>query len=224
MIKQNQNGSVVTTAVIIVLSLALVVTAALAFSAYSTGQDYKKNSDQKAAAAVDRATREQANKLEAKFAEEAKKPSKPFRGPEAYGGVSFEYPKTWSVYMTSDDSQPVNAYFHPDVVQGIDGKVAMALRLEIINSSYADVVRQFESDISSGKLRARAYVASKMENVPNAQPGLRLEGDLGDGQTVKNGAMVILPLRDKALKIYSESSNYLSDFNNTILPVLSYSP
>ena len=43
----------------------------------------------------------------------------------------------------------------------------------------------------------------------------------GNGQT---GAMLIIPVRDKTLQIYTESSDYLSDFNNIVLPSLTFVP
>lgn len=224
MLRTNQNGSIATLAIIgglIVLVLALAV---LAFSAYTTGQDYKKNSDKKAAEAVERAKAAQAKDLQAKFDEQSKLPNQTYKGPAAYGSVSFDYPKTWSVYIAEGGEQLINGYFHPQIVPDVESDTAFALRLELVDTTYSQVVDGFDSDITSGKLKAKAYIPPRMKNVASAQPGLRFEGDLGQSDVAKKGAMVILPVRDKTLKIYTEAQNFLGDFDNTILTSLTFSP
>jgi len=60
-----------------------------------------------------------------------------------------------------------------------------------------------------------------MVGVTNVQPGTRLDGTL-DQDT--NGSMVIIKVRDKTLQIYTESNDYLGDFNDTILSSLNFAP
>lgn len=224
MFTRDQQGSAASIAVIAVLAILLAAVSVFAFSAYSAGQDYKSNSDKKAAEAVEAAKKSQAQELQAKFDEEAKKPNLNYKGPVAYGSVSFDYPKTWSAYVDEGDDRPINGYFHPKIVPAIDSATAYALRVELVNTAYADVVEQYNSLVTAGKLKSRAYIPPKMENTANVLPGLKLEGDLGDSQAAKNGQMVIIQVRDKTLKIYAESSEFLGDFNNTILPSLIFSP
>lgn len=224
MFKPSQEGSTVTIVIITVLSVLFIGTAVFAISSYSQGQDYKNNSDKKAAEAVESAKEQQQNELERKFDEEAKKPNTTYKGPVSYGSVAFDYPKTWSAYVSEGESELINGYFHPQIVPGTDSDTAFALRVELVNSPYAQTVEQYESDISSGNLKARAYVPPKMVDTANVQPGLLYEGDLGDGQTAKNGAMLVIQVRDKTLKVYTESANFMGDFNNIVLPSLTFSP
>lgn len=224
MFKRDQNGSAVAIAAISVLSLLVVGLAIFAFSAYSTGQDYKNNSDQKAAQAVEKAKAEQEKQLQAKFDEEYKKPNTSYKGPASFGSVAFDYPKTWSAYVIEGDGQPINGYFHPSVVPGIDSGAAYALRLEIVDLPYSQVVEEYNSLISSGQLTAKAYIPPKMEGNTGVQPGLRLDGEVDQGESPKRGSLVIIQVRDKTLKIYTQSENFLNDFNNTILPTLTFSP
>lgn len=202
---------------------------ALAFGlwAFSGRQDYKNNSDKKAAAAVAAAEAVQANKLQAQFDEQSKQPYRTFSGPTTFGSVNFKYPKTWSAYVDqTSDSEPVNGYFHPNIVPGVQSDTAFALRVELLDSDYANVLNQMQSNLQDGSLKASAYIPPKMKGVSGAQVGTRLDGvvaETSDG-TPQRGAMVILKVRDKTLQIYTLSPNYLKDFNNTVLPSITYKP
>jgi hypothetical protein len=189
-------------------------------------QDYKNNSDQKSAQAVDAAKKIQAEQLQKKFDEDYKNPNKSFQGAIAFGSVAFNYPKTWSAYVDeTGGSEPINGYFYPDKVPSISSGTAFALRVEIINSTYNQVMQQYSSQIKQGKLKAAAYLPPKMAGVTNAQPGTKLDGVVNRSQTgEQTGSMVIVQVRDKTLKVYTASTSFLPDFNNIILPSLSYLP
>lgn len=206
------------------LAVLLAISLGFGYWAFTGKQDYKNNADKKIAAAVATANKAQAVALQAQFDQQSKAPTKTYTGSATYGSISFNYPKTWSAYVdTSGDSQPINAYFHPDQVPGIQGGTAFALRVELLSQAYSEVLASFQSQISSGSLSATAYVPTKLKEVANIQTGTRLEGALTqDGKT--NGAMVVLKVRDKTLKIYTQSTDFLSDFSNTILPSLSFAP
>lgn len=224
MLKANQNGSAATIAVVTILSVLLVATAVIAFSSYSSGQDYKNNFDQKSAAAVEAAKKEQEKELQAKFDEEYKKPNQTYKGPATYGSVTFDYPKTWSAYIDEGDSQPINGYFHPKFVPGVNSGTAYAFRVELIDTAYSQVAEQYKSQITSGKLKAKAYIPPKMEKADNVQPGLRYDGEFESSSDSKSGSMVVIQVRDKTLKVYTESADFVSDFNNIVLPSLTFSP
>jgi hypothetical protein len=51
--------------------------------------------------------------------------------------------------------------------------------------------------------------------------GVRLEGFL---EKDKEGIMVMFPLRDKTLRIWTESKEFSGDFNNIVIKKLSFSP
>src|SRR5438105_635789 len=122
--------SILTTVILIVL---LVATLAFGGWAFSKMQDYKTNSDKKSAAAVEAAKKAQAAQLQAQFDEQSKSPFKTFHGSATYGSITFNYPKSWSAYVdTTNQSEPVNAYFHPNEVPGTQSKTAYALRLELL--------------------------------------------------------------------------------------------
>jgi hypothetical protein len=120
--------------ILLPLLIASIVFGVWAYGGY---QDYKNNSDQKAAAAVQVAKTQQAAELQKQFDEQFKSPFKVFKGSPTYGSVTFNYPKTWSGYVdSSNDSAPINGYFHPGEVPGTQQEVAYALRVELVTTDY----------------------------------------------------------------------------------------
>lgn len=208
----------------LIISLVLTVLlllGALGFGGWSFArmQDYKNNSDKKSAEAVAKAEEALSKKKDAEFAEESKKPTKAYLGPATTGSVGFSYPKTWSAFVTAEDkaSIPVEGYFHPDVVPGIQSDTSFALRIQVLNQAYDQVLKQFESSVKTGKAKISAYRAPKVDSVL----GSRIEGAIAQN---KQGYMVVLPLRDKTLKIWTEADTFRGDFDNTVLSTLTFSP
>ncbi|HSX28108.1 MAG TPA: hypothetical protein VLF60_01520 [Candidatus Saccharimonadales bacterium] len=202
--------------VIVLCILAAGVTAFGAWS-YTKYQDYKNNTDQKVAAAVTDAKQKQQTELAAQFAEQAKSPTRKFSGPEQLGTVGVTYPKTWSVYVGQDGStdNQFEAYFNPDVVPPItDHKYTYALRITIQQRDYADFLKTFDSQIQKGLLKATPIKLQSGE-------GMRLDGTFVNKT---EGAMVLFALRDKVVQVYTESKEFVPDFDKTILPTLTFIP
>jgi hypothetical protein len=213
------------TLIIIVLALLLVGSLAFGLWAYSQAQDYKKNSDQKTALTVAKAQAAQKTQLQAQFDEQSKSPNKTFHGSTTYGSVTFNYPKTWSAYIdTSSTNEPINGYFHPDVVPATQSKVAYALRVELVNTDYAQLLTQYTSAISAGSVTSKAYLPPKMKGVSNVTPGVYMTGKINSQDQTQSGNMVAIKVRDKTLLIYSDSNDYKKDFNDTILGSLTFAP
>ncbi len=212
---------------IIIILLVLLLVGALAFGGWAFTQmsDYKNNSDKKAAVAVAAAKKQQATELQAQFDEQSKSPNKTFHGSATYGSVSFNYPKSWSAYVdSSNTSEPINAYFHPGEVPGVQSKTAFALRLEVVNTDYSQVVNQLSSNVKQGTVTAKAYMPAKLQGVANAQPGTLFSGQVIQGDNTKNGTLLVIKVRDKTLQISTQSADYLKDFTDTVLPSLTFAP
>lgn len=208
------------------LIIALVVTTLLLLSAIGFGvwafmsrQEYKDHSDKLSDKAVAIAVQQESTKKDTEFVEKEKFPLKKYLGPEAFGSVSISYPKTWGAYVEQADraSIPVNGYFHPNFVPGMQSGTAFALRIQVTNQTYESELKQFESKVKSGKVKVTPFTA---KNVPNAV-GARVDGEINNGQ---KDSMVLLPLRDKTLKISSESPDFAGDFDKIILENLKFVP
>jgi hypothetical protein len=207
---------------VIGLSVVLVVALGFGIWAFMGRQDYKDNSDDKAAAAVAVAVEETKAADALKFAEEAKNPLKAYVGPSAYGSVNVLYPKTWSGYVIERNASAggvlADYFFHPNIVpDATNAENAFALRVQVTSQSYDSVVKLHNTAVENKKATAAPYALPKVENVV----GTRVEGQLNER---KQGTMIIMPLRNLTLIVWTESDQFKPDFNNIILPYLTFSP
>lgn len=204
----------------IVFGLLAVVFLVLTILFFSQMSDYKNNSDQKAAVAVEEAKVKQAEELKAQFAEQEKEPLRSYSAPGSAASVKIVYPKTWSLYaIEGKDGNSVNSYFNPTLISDTGNKANVyALRLQVLDKQYATVVKEYESAAKKGEVAITPY---KPELVPSAQTGVRIDGKIRDDIS---GAMVILPVRDKTIKLWTETGNFTNDFNTFVLKNLEYSP
>jgi hypothetical protein len=213
--------------VAVISTILLVLALIFGFWAFSGRQNYKNNADKLVAQAVILAKNQQAANDKIQYDNLLKQPYKAFTGPATYGTISFNYPKTWSVYNDqTSQNEPINAYFYPDQVPGAQSDVAYPLRVELLNQDYNDVVDQFTAQVTQGNVTSVAYMPPKMKGVSNAQPGVKLDGNIGQSAsgTALKGSMVIIKVRDKTLQIYTETTSGVDDFNNVILSSLTFVP
>ena len=207
--------------VILLVIVCLLLIGAIAFGVWAFGErsTYKNESDKIVASEVEKAKQDVSKTKEAEFAEKEKSPNQEYKGPDAFGSVQVLYPKTWSAFVTETDksSTPVDGYFHPNYVPGIQSGTAIALRLKVVDSAYATELKKFDSLVKSNKVKVSAIVAEKVPSVT----GARIDGEIVTG---KQGSLVMFPLRDKTLVLSTEAQQFVEDFNKIILPNLSFSP
>jgi hypothetical protein len=214
--KLDERGSLILP---LIVSVALLV-GALGFGywSYAGRQDYKDNVDKKIAEAVAETTTKISAEKDAEYTEKEKSPYQTYQGPVTYGSAVITYPKSWSAYVdeSGGGGTVVSGYFHPGYVPATDSDTSFAFRFEIVNSAYDSVLKSFDSSIKSGRLKASAYRAPKVESVL----GSRLEGTISSNE---QGILVLLPLRDKTIKLWTESDQFASDFT-TILDSFTFVP
>lgn len=220
MSKINQRGSVDSWLIAFIFTFIVFLAAAgFGFWAYMGKQDYKENVDAKIVVAVDKAVAVNSKKQEAEFLEREKEPLRIYNGPEAYGSVSISYPKTWSAYVddSGKSSAPLDGSFNPKYVPGITSGASVALRVQVTNTKYAQSIKTFESAVKAGKATVVPYSLPKVPGIV----GLRVDGEIMTG---KQGSLIILPLRDKTITVWTEAAQFISDFNTIILPNLTFVP
>lgn len=203
---------------LIVMSVLFVAGASFGIWAYMSRQDYKYNTDQKVEAAVAVAEEKTSSAKDVEFIEKEKQPFVSYTGPAPYGSLKVVYPKTWSAYVNekANNKSPVDAYFHPKFVPAAENDPSYALRVQITDVPYASSLKSFDSQVKSGKVKATPYIPAQAANIT----GVRLDGEI---MTNKQGSMIIVPIRDKSLKIWTESQDFVKDFNETILPNYTFS-
>lgn len=216
--KLNQSGSVKSIILIVGLVLLFIGISTFSVWAYMSRTDYKNNSDKKSEAAVAVAKEEQKTADEADFIEREKQPYETFDGPSEFGSLKIVYPKTWELYVDikPNGGMTIDGYGHPGYVPGVQSDTAFALRFQVISSDYASLLKQYEGSTRNGTVAVSPFRAELVDTVL----GSRIDGQI---TTKRTGSVVLLPLRDKTLKIWSESTTYAADFNE-ILKQLSFVP
>lgn len=183
--------------------------------AYMDRQKYKNDTDEivagEVAVAVERTKTEKDNE----FIEREKEPLKEYKGPSDIGSVVMKFPKTWSTYLDLSEGES-NFIFHPKAVLAGDEQ-AYALRVTVLDERYEDAVLEYDSNVQDGTASARVFKLPRVKGVT----GVRIDGQLDEN---KNGSVVILPLRDKTIKIATENRDFVGDFNKIILPNFTFSP
>ncbi len=225
MFKHNQDGAVNGVGVGLVL-VSILLIGAIAFSvwAFAGRQDYKNNVDSKVASAVDQAKQAEDKLKDQQAAEAAKLPLRTYNGPETYGSMEVNFPRSWSAYIddTGNNSNAlVDGYFHPDVVPSITSQSSVfALRIRVVNQPYSQVLQSLNGLQSNHQATFSAYALPKLPKVV----GIRVKGTMQVEQDSKTVDMVILPLRSDTLELWTEGDRFSADFNNNILPNFSFSP
>jgi hypothetical protein len=224
MIKSNQQGAANGVVISLILTFVLLIgSMAFAAWAYSGRQDYKDNADAKVSAAVQTATRQESDKKDVQFAEAAKNPLKNYTGPAAYGSVSVSYPKTWSGYVdeTGHGNALVDGYFAPGVVPSINGQNSVfALRVQVVSQPYSQILQSLAGQQQAGKISIKAYALPKFPN----NPGIFLTGQVSNVSQNSTITMVVIPFRSQTIQLWTEGTQFVSDFNNYILPNFSFAP
>lgn len=200
---------------LIVSAVLLVGTIGFAAWAFTERQTYKNNVDEQIAAAVEINTKQVSDQKDNEFLEREKYPLDNFEGSSQYGEIEVQYPKTWSAYITEDNNS-AEYIFGPRYISG-DNNAARALKIEVESRSYDEALSTYDSQILNGDLRAKAYSLPEVRNVV----GTRFDGAIEQG---KQGSVILLPLRDKTIKISNEVPGLVNDFNNIILENLSFNP
>lgn len=207
--KSNEQGNLLMPLVIV--GALLLFSLVFGFWAFAGRQDYKNNVDAKIDEAVEVANEQLSTEKDAEFAETEKNPFKSYQGPAALGTVNITYPKTWSAYINERSAgvTALNGYLHPNFVPVEETETIFAFRFQVINTAYDQVLRTFDSAARSGKATITAYRAPKVEGTL----GSRITGEIA---TKKQGDMVLLPLRDKTIKIWTEDNEFRGDFNKVL--------
>ena len=204
-------AGLVKTVVIVIVSLIAVTFIGLFIWMFVQYNDVQTDVDGQIAAAVAVAKDEQAMEDEAEFLEREKYPYKTFSGPTDYGQLTFEYPKTWSVYVAKDAANggDFEAYFNPIQVDAVSKETINALRVMVRDKAFDTVTAEYQKAME--KKDSNLTVSSITVNGATAN---RYTGTIPD--TEFNGIIVIFKIRDKTAVLQTDSVLFEEDFNKLI--------
>ncbi|MBQ3353170.1 hypothetical protein IJG89_02390 [Candidatus Saccharibacteria bacterium] len=208
------NSGLIKTIIIVVLSLVAVTFIGLFIWMFIQYSDASSNLQGQIDMAVAQAKDEQATTMEAEFKEREKNPYTPFTGPADYGQLTFEHPKTWSVYVASDASNggDFEAFFNPAQVNPVSRSTINALRVVIRDKGFDDVAAEYQRamDKKDSNLTMEAVTFGKNNDIT----GNRYTGTIPN--TELNGFIVIFKIRDKTAILQTDSVLFQADFDRVL--------
>lgn len=205
----HEHGSVDKGLLLVVgLSILSVLAIAVAVWAFINYNEQKTDVDGKIDTAVAEAKKVLGDKLEADFAARDKEPNREFVGPDDYGRLTFNYPKTWSVYVNKEATQggTYEAYLNPVSVPAVSTTQQYALRVTIEEKDYDKVIAGYSTLVKRGDLRSSSTSA-------NGVNGTRIEGNFSKDI---RGSAVIYKIRDKTVTLRTDADTFKADFNKLI--------
>ncbi|HSW81098.1 MAG TPA: hypothetical protein VLG40_01760 [Candidatus Saccharimonas sp.] len=197
----------------VVFGVLFVLATGAAIWAFVNYMDQKNNVDAKISDAVGVAKTAQQKVDQAAFTEQEKLPTRTIKAPDELGGLSLDYPKTWSVYLDQNgDNGNYEAYMYPLAVPSLQTAPPYALRVSVLQSSYESNVNFYQDLVKSGKLTATSVKI-------NGTDALRLDGSFTN--TI-NGSMLLVKIRDKTVRIATQSTTFQSDFDKIVVPSIKF--
>lgn len=209
----SKNKNLIEIIIIIVLGLVAATFIGLFIWMYIQYDDVKTDVDGQIASAVAVAVDENTTELQAQFTEQEKSPYETFTGPAEYGSLSFQFPKTWSVYIEedSDDGGDYVAYFHPAYVYPVSRDQIYALRFQIVADNFEQITSNYARDVEDGTLT----LSVRQINGVSAN---YYQGTLPDDHV---GRAAIFRLRDKTVILQTDAELYAGDFD-TLLSTITF--
>lgn len=212
---------------IVVLSILFLAAGSAAIWAYMNYIDAKENVDSKVEAAKAEAVRIQQEKDLSDFIAREKEPLRTFAGPDDYGHLTFDYPKTWSVYQALEPSKSgatFAAYLSPLVVPPVPNNALndlvastkatpsmsavskFAVRLKIESKLYEDSLKNYESLLKTGQIKSSAFTNDEIT-------GTLYEGRFNNDIS---GVALVIKMRDRTLTLRTDADVFKEDFTKLI--------
>lgn len=188
---------------LIVVSLLAVLFIGLFIWMWVKWNDASTNVKGKVDVAVAEAKNELQAKLESEFDEKEKYPYKVFTGPTDLGELSFEYPKTWSLYVQSSANRGGDyaAYLNPGQVNVVQDDTVMALRVSIKGTLFDQAISDFAEKVRSGDMTLSTTVVN----------GNNVNVYTGKMDNEYQGIICVFKLRDKTVMLQTDSTSVFSD-------------
>lgn len=200
----------------VILTLVSAGLGGVAIWAYGNYVDQRDHVNSKISVAVADAKKAQTVEDEKSFVEREKQPTRTFVGPDDYGRVTFQYPKTWSVYVGKDGKSggSYEAYLQPGVVPPVATTTPFATRVIVESRQYETVLKNYEALIKSSALKSSPITIGEFT-------GVRLDGTFTKD---RKGTAVVFKIRDKTLTVASDADAFRGDFLDTVLKSLTFNP
>ena len=208
--KKNRNEKLPWIVSTVVVTLIAATFIGLFFYTFSQWNTVKTDVDGQITAAVATAVNAKTEELETQFEEREKLPYDLFAGPADYGELSFDYPKTWSVYEAKDAANggDYEAYLNPDKVYPVSNSNINALRVLIKDQAYDSYVKTYDNYVKNGRMT----ISVRPINGENANVYI---GELPSTDKLQ-GKAAVFKLRDKTVVLQTDSEVFYDDFEKIL--------
>lgn len=208
LIEKHKSTSLIKTIAIIVLFLVSATFIGLFIWINTQYIDVSTDVAGQIAEAEAKARHEQEEKDLAQYAEDEKYPLRAFSGPVNYGQLSFEYPKTWSVYVASDASKggDYEAYFNPLIVETVSNNTVNALRVIIRDKAFDEVVAEYQKSMQDKDVNLTVEAVTVAGTTAQRYTGTIPKSEL-------NGVFVVFAIRDKTVIMQTDATAFIADFD-----------
>lgn len=208
--KKDVSG-LIKTIVIIVLSLVAVTFIGLFIWMTVQYNDVQADVQDQIDVAVAKAQDEQKTKSNAQCNKEKEFPYKNFSGPVDYGELTFQYPKTWSVYVADAaiSGGDFHAYFNPEIVNTVSKDTINSLRVTITNKSFEDVTEEYQKAMNKKNSNLTVESITFGDDIT----GNKYTGTIPN--TELSGYIVVFKIRDKTaiLQTDAQTEQFTAWFN-----------
>lgn len=202
--EKSEKGAIAETIILVSVCLVAAIAIIVAVIFFMKYNEMKTDQDARVSAEVAAAVAAEQEAAAKTLEEKLKEPNLEYRGPEDYGSISFQYPKTWSVYVNKDATKngDYEAIFHPKAVPSLSNENSRyALRFAIYNRQFADVAKQYSNK--------NELVSSNFEADGGKITGTRYQGQI----TSKiDGTFVLFKVNDKTGVLQTDSDVFLDDY------------
>ncbi|MBR5419342.1 hypothetical protein IK110_03790 [Candidatus Saccharibacteria bacterium] len=210
---QDNKKALIETIILVVVCLIAAVAIIFAVVFFMKFRELEENYDSQKGAEIAAAVKAQEDADIENFKEQSKLPYSKFTGPSDYGSLSFEYPKTWNVYIASDGSNnsDYEAYFRPNAVVSTDNDASRySLRFQIQNRQITSIQPDYDSKVKDGEMTSSVFSAGSGST---ALTGMRYEGNITD--TIR-GVVILIKINDKTAIFQTDASTYRTDFDKVV--------
>lgn len=200
----NNSRKTVELVALIITSLLAITFIGLFIWKYIEWDSVKTDVDGQIDAAVAIAVSENTTKLENDFLEREKHPYKNFVGPADYGSLSFEYPKTWNIYIAKEATNggDFEAYLNPGEVLPVSATSINALRVTIRTVSFENAIKPYDGLIKNGKLSVTTRdVGGTIANVYTGELPSKIQG-----------IVAIFKIRDKSVLVQTDAMLFRDEY------------
>lgn len=226
--RANERGSIDGKLIgLFVLGLLFLLAGSAAIWAFMNYKDAKDNVDSKVEAATAEAIKTQSDKDESAFLAREKQPMRQFASPDDYGHITFDYPKTWSVYQATvpgKSGSTYAVYLNPIYVPPVPSNALsdlvaaskaspstsyvskFAVRLKVEQKTYDETLATYSSLLKTNQIKSSAFTTGSIT-------GTRFDGRFNGDIT---GSAVVIKVRDRTLTIRTDADVFTDDFNALI--------